>query len=136
MTAARFLKLLMRLSGVGALLLGLAIWAGYGTSWLPIHILLGAILVLAMWGTAVLAFRTGLRRGLGVFVFLWGLGMAVFGGLQGRLLPGPTHWLIAVAHVLAGPVGAALGVVLGSALERPLAGSTQGTSGASARAAA
>lgn len=136
MTAARFLKLLMRLSGGGALLLGLAIWAGQLPTWRPIHIALGTTLVLAMWGTALLAFRTGIRRGLGVLVFLWGLGMALFGQAQARLLPGPAHWLIALGHILAGVVGIALGMALGSALEGPATGSARGTPGPSARATA
>ncbi len=115
--AARVLKLLIRISGVGALALGLAIWAGYLFSWLPLHIVFGATLVLTLWVTAVLAYRVGARRGLAVVVFLWGLGVVVFGQMQGRILPGPMHWIIQLAHLLAGGIAIALGVVLASAIE-------------------
>jgi hypothetical protein len=116
--AARALKLLIRLAGVGALVLGLAIWAGYLFSWLPVHIVFGVTLVLAMWATAGLAFRAGARRGFAVLVFLWGLGVVAFGKMQGQILPGPIHWIVQLAHLLAGGIAMGLGVALASMVER------------------
>ncbi len=136
MPAARFLTVLMRLSGALALFVGIAMWLGFAASWLPIHILLGVTLILGMWGIAVLAFREGTRRGYGVLVFLWGLGIVVLGGTQARLIPGPMHWLVKLAHLVVGPVGAALGAVLGKAIERSRAQGIRSDSGPSIRSAA
>lgn len=130
--AARLLKLLIRISGVGALVLGLAIWAGYLFSWLPVHIVFGATLVLEMWVTAVLAYRAGARPGFALLVFLWGLGILMFGRLQGRIMPGPTHWIIKLAHLLAGGIAMGFGVVLATAIEHATSAQTsmrQDTSG-------
>jgi hypothetical protein len=119
MTAtARFLKLLIRLSGVGALLLGVAIWAGYALSWLTVHIAFGVVLVAAMWATAVLAFRAATHRGLSMLVFLWGIGVVAFGRAQVTILPGPTHWMVSLAHLVAGAIAMGLGVALAAGVER------------------
>ena len=128
--AARALKHLIRLAGGGALLLGLAIWAGYLFSWLPVHIVFGATLVLAMWVIAVLAFRAGVRQGFAAVVFLWGVGVVMFGRVQGRILPGPMHWAIQLTHLLAGGIAMGLGIALAAAVERsavPPASRTSGT---------
>ncbi len=114
---ARILKILIRLLGVAALLLGLMIWAGYGFSWLPVHILLGTLFVVTMWGTSALAFVAGTRRGLATLVFLWGLGVVWFGRAQMALLPGPRHWIVQLAHLLAGGVAMGLGYALAVAVE-------------------
>ncbi len=119
MTTTRRLTILIRLSGMGALLLGLAIWGGYLIAWIPVHMLLGATLVLVMWATAAIALRRGVRRGLAVFVVLWGLGIVVLGRVQVRLLPGGMHWVIALGHLLAGGVGMGLGITLAAALHGP-----------------
>lgn len=116
-TIARYLKILIRVSGGGALLLGLAIWAGYLLSWLPVHLWLGVALVLSMWAAGALALGAGTRRGLAAVVFLWGIGIVAFGQLQGRLLPGPRHWIISLAHLLAGGLAIGLGAALANAIE-------------------
>jgi hypothetical protein len=118
MGSARALKFLIRLSGGGALLLGLTLWAGYLFTWLPVHIVFGATLVLAMWVIAALASRAGMRRGFSAVVFLWGIGVIIFGRAQGRILPGPMHWTVRLAHFLAGGIAMALGVALSAAVER------------------
>lgn len=117
-TAARFLKILIRLSGAGALLLGLAIWAGYTLSWLPVHIVFGVVLVVAMWATAALAARAATHRALAMLVFLWGIGVVAFGRAQAAILPGPTHWIVALAHLVAGGIAMGLGVALAAGVER------------------
>ncbi len=125
-TTARLLKLLIRLSGMVALLLGLAFWTGHLFLWLPVHILLGLVLVLAMWVTAGLAFRAGAGQGVAAFAALWGVGVVVFGRMQVGLLPGDMHWIISLAHLLAGGVAMGLGTALASAIERSVLRSAPG----------
>lgn len=85
---------------------------------MPLHVWLGVALVLAMWATAALAFRASTRRGLAVVVLLWGLGIIVLGHLQDRFLPGASHWIISLTHLLAGGLGIAVGAALASAIQR------------------
>ena len=115
---ARILKALIRLSGGGALLLGLAVWAGYALGWVPVHMLFGVTMVFSMWVTAALAIRAGTRPGFATLVALWGLAVVIFGRLQMRLMPGPHHWVIALTHLLAGGLAMGMGVSLATAVER------------------
>jgi hypothetical protein len=46
------------------ILLGLAFWTNNGLSLLPVHMLIGLILVISPWVLAVLAARTGVSMGL------------------------------------------------------------------------
>lgn len=116
--AARLLKLLIRVCGVAALLLGLAFWTGHLFSWLPVHTLLGVVLVLALWAMAALAFFAHAGRALAAFAAAWGLGVVMFGRMQVGLLPGDLHWIIALAHLVAGGIAMAFGAVLAGAIER------------------
>jgi hypothetical protein len=120
MTAARALSLLIRVTGAGALLLGVALWAGYGWGWslLPWHLALGVGLVLSMWILAAVAWRAGTRRGLATAVFLWGLAILAFGLVHGRILPGQLHWTISTAHLLVGAIAIGLGGSLARAVDR------------------
>jgi len=117
MKAARLLKLLIRVSGAGALLLGLAFWAGYLRGWLPLHMFFGLGLVLSLWASALLAWRTAARRGLAGFALAWGLLVVWLGMMQSRLLVGSFHWIIALTHLLCGGVAIAVGVMLAGAAE-------------------
>ena len=120
-TAARYLKILIRLSGVGALLLGLTIWSGHARSWLPLHVSFGVTLVLALFATVVISTLAAARRGFSVFVLLWGVLVVVFGRLQVTLLPGSHHWIVALVHLLIGGIAMGLGAALAGAVERELA---------------
>jgi hypothetical protein len=115
---ARFLKTLIRVSGAGALLLGLTIWTGYTLPWATVHILFGLALVVAMWATAALAVRAATQRTLAMLVFLWGIGIFAFGRAQAAILPGPMHWIVSLAHLVAGGVAIGLGVALATGVER------------------
>ncbi len=117
-TAARTLKLLIRLTGGTAMLLGLAFWAGYLRGWLPLHLVAGLGLVLSLWGVAILAWRSGTRPGMATFVVFWGVAILWLGVSQSRLLPGSWHWIIALTHLLAGGVGIAAGATLAMSVER------------------
>ena len=90
------------------------------------HVLPGLVLVLAMWVTAGLAFRAGAGQGVAAFAALWGVGVVVFGRMQVGLLPGDTHWVISLAHLLAGGVAMGLGTALASAIERSVLRSAPG----------
>jgi hypothetical protein len=95
-------QMLVRLLGVVMLVLGGLFWSGNALELVPIHMLLGVLLVLALWSVAILAARSGVHPGLVALGLLWGLVVPTLGVLQAGLLPGPLHWLIQVLHLLVG----------------------------------
>ena len=74
--------------------------------------LIGIGLVLALWATAVLALRAGVRPILPVVAMAWGVLIFVFGMTQAQILPGSGHLVVEVAHLLVGIVAIGLGEAL------------------------
>ena len=93
---------LVRLSGLILIVLGVLFWSGNALTLIPLHILVGLVLVLALWAMAFLAARAGVRPGLVILAFLWGLLVPIFGLTQDQMLLGDAHWVIRVLHLLVG----------------------------------
>jgi hypothetical protein len=106
-------RMVIRIAGVILIILGALFWTGTATGLIPLHMLLGIILVLALWVLAVVAARAGVSTGIVVLAIVWGVLVLALGLVQGGLLPGPVHWLVQVAHLLVGLVAIGLGEVLG-----------------------
>ncbi len=115
-TAAQFLKILIRVCGGGALLLGLAFWLGYGRSFTHLHMGLGLALVVSLWVLAAVAWRNGVRTSMVAFAAVWGALTWVLGVTQGQLLSGSLHWVVAVVHLVLGVIAIAVGSTLASAV--------------------
>jgi hypothetical protein len=94
--------MLVRLIGLIMIVLGLLFWTGNALTLIPIHMLLGIVLVLLLWTLAVVAMRAGVQRGLVALAILWGLIVLALGMTQTQLLPGDAHWVIRVLHLLVG----------------------------------
>jgi hypothetical protein len=94
--------MLIRIAGPIMIILGVLIWTGNFDSIIPLHRLIGFVLVAALWTLAWLAYESGVSPGLVVFAFLWGVLAPVLGLVQERLLTGGAHWVIQVAHLLVG----------------------------------
>ena len=116
MNLPTILKGLIRLSGVAALVLGLAFWFGYAGSFIRLHMVLGIFLVLSLWALGGIAWWEGVRRDLISSVVVWGVVIWVFGVTQDQVLPGGLHWLVEVGHLVAGGIAIVLGIVLGNAV--------------------
>lgn len=102
MKTIKIALVLVRASALLALVLGVLMWLGMGAASLRgVHMLLGFILVLALWALAVVAAGSHLY-GLAIAGILWGLIVAGLGNAQVRLMPGDSHWVIQVVHVLVG----------------------------------
>ncbi|PWT72609.1 MAG: hypothetical protein C5B60_09375 [Chloroflexi bacterium] len=113
-TATTVLQVWIRGGGVIMIGLGLLFWTGNADLLIPLHMLLGITLVLALWALAALGAvaRVGLR--LVALALVWGAITPVLGLTQTQLLSGSGHWLIQVAHLMVG-----LGVIgLGDTLAR------------------
>lgn len=107
---------LMTVRAVGALVLvlGLVMWTGGAPGFLvPIHMLLGIVLVIALIAAAVLGARRGLPTGFVVLTVVWALFTPVLGLNQQGLLP-DAHVVVQVAHLLVGLVAIGLGEMIGA----------------------
>lgn len=92
------LLVVVRIGGLLALLLGVGYVAGYAPP-LQLHMTLGAVVVLALWGLAVAALRSA--AALAVVAIAWGLAVPALGMAQlGPPLAG-IPWLAQVLHVIA-----------------------------------
>ncbi len=92
----------VRVAGVLLILLGVFIWTGHGDAVVPVHELLGFILVLGLWTLAFVGARSGVPVGFVVVAFAWGLIAPVLGLTQAGILAGGTHWVVQVIHLLVG----------------------------------
>lgn len=101
-TATTALQMLIRGCGVILIVLGVLFWTGSAETLVPVHMLLGLILVLALWALAGVAASSGVSVGLVVLGVVWGLVVLVLGMTQRSLLPGSSHVVIQVLHLLVG----------------------------------
>lgn len=108
-TATTIALMVLRVIGLAQIGLGLLFWTGNSLNLIPLHMLLGFVLVLALWALAGLAAGGGANPGLVAVALLWGVGVPVLGLTQQRLLPGDWHWLVQLAHLLVGLIAIGLG---------------------------
>ena len=100
--ATTVLQMLVRLSGLTLIVLGVLFWTGHALTLIPVHMLVGFVLVLSLWTLAVLAARAGVHPAFVALAIVWGLIVPILGLTQQRLLPGEAHWVIQVLHLLVG----------------------------------
>jgi hypothetical protein len=100
------------------LVLGLLFWSGNALDLIPIHMLLGLLLVLGVWTVSVMALISGLERPLAGVTLAWGLLLPVFGLTQDSLLLGNAHWVVRLAHLLVGLAALALEERLAAAIRQ------------------
>ena len=95
----------IRVSGLLLILLGIALWTGRADQVIPVHELLGFVLVLALWTMSYFAARAGVAARWVVLAVAWGLVAPILGLTQQNLVTGDWHWTIQILHLLIG-VGA------------------------------
>jgi hypothetical protein len=117
-TTATVAQMLIRLCGLIQIVLGLLFWSGNVLALVPVHALVGLVLVLSLWTLAFAAARSGVQPGFVALAFVWGLLLPVLGLMQGGLLVGGAHWLIQALHLLVGVVAIGLGEGLGREIKR------------------
>jgi uncharacterized membrane protein len=99
------LQMVIRIIGVIQLILGIVFWTGNADFLVICHIVLGSILVIALWVLAYQASRAGVSRRLVILAAVWGLILPIWGLSQDKILPGSYNWITQVLHLLFG-VGA------------------------------
>src|SRR5215831_8605278 len=99
-TAATVFQMLVRLCGLILIVLGILFWTGNTLELVPVHMLLGLILVISLWALAFLAARAGAPPAQVIAAVVWGLVVPVLGVTQDQLVPGDAHVLIRILHLL------------------------------------
>ena len=115
---ATVLQMIVRLAGLILIVLGVLFWVGIATSLIPIHMLIGLILVIALWGIAGLGARAGLPGPFVGLAVVWGLIVVVLGATQQGLFPGGSHWIVQVVHLLIGIAAIGLSERLAASIKR------------------
>ena len=104
--------IMLRVFGTLALILGLLFWSGNGLNLIPVHILLGLLLVLSLWIIGLgQAFSKNGSWMLAIGALALGALLIVFGLRQSALLVGPLHWVIQVIHLLLGVLAVGIGQI-------------------------
>lgn len=107
-TVATILQILVRIIGPIQIVLGVLFWTGNADALIPLHMLLGITLVLLLWILAVLGAIAKVSPAIVTLALVWGLIVPILGIAQLQLLPGSTHWIIQVVHLLVGLVAIGL----------------------------
>jgi hypothetical protein len=114
-SAARIAQLTVRGVGLLALILGLLFWGGDARGLIPVHMLLGLIVAIALVVLSVAAIAGG-RVELGVVGIVVAVLLVIVGMGQGQMLPGDNHWIVQVLHILLGMGAIGCGEVIGKRL--------------------
>jgi hypothetical protein len=108
----RIASIVLRLCGALALILGILFWSGNTLNLIPIHMLLGLLVVLSLWIVGIgQAFSSSGSWPLAGGALLLGLLVIVVGRTQSSLLVGPFHWVIQVVHLLLGILAVGIGQI-------------------------
>ena len=108
----RIASIVLRLGGALAVILGILFWSGNALNLIPIHMLLGFLVVLSLWIVGIgQAFSRGGSWPLAVGALLLGLLVIVVGMRQSSLLVGQFHWVIRVVHLLLGILAVGIGQI-------------------------
>jgi hypothetical protein len=117
-TTVRVALMVARISGLFALLLGLAFWTGNGLSLVQAHMGFGILLVLSLWTLAGLGARAGVGASTVIPAVLWGIIVVGLGAIQRDLPPTGGYSLVRVLHLLVGLGALALAETLGGRIKR------------------
>ena len=117
-TTATVAQWLVRVAGLVQIVLGLLFWSGNVLALVSVHILLGVIIVLALWTLAFIGARAGVQPGFAAVAFVWGLIVVILGLTQDQILTTGPHWVIQALHLLVGLVAIGQAEGLGARIKR------------------
>jgi hypothetical protein len=105
-------SIVLRVCGVLALILGLLLWNGSALNLIPVHMLLGVLVVLSLWIIGVGQFFS--RNGswiITICALAVGVLVIIVGITQSSLMVGSFHWVIKVLHLLLGMLAVGVGQI-------------------------
>ncbi len=95
------LRWVARLDGLAALILGILLWTG-SAGYLKIHILTGFVMTITLLLIGLLGFFSRIKPALPIIAIAWAILLPYIGFAQLKLLPGASHAVIQVIHLLIG----------------------------------
>jgi uncharacterized protein YqgC (DUF456 family) len=95
------LRWVARLDGLAALILGGLLWSG-SDGQLKIHILTGFIMTITLLLLGLFGFFARIKPVLPIIAIIWAILLPYIGFAQLHLLPGASHVVIQVVHLLIG----------------------------------
>jgi uncharacterized membrane protein YuzA (DUF378 family) len=98
-TAARTV---VRAAGLIQIVLGGLFWFDSQLQLIPIHMLVGFLLVIGLWTLAGLGAASGVPLARVVLAVAWGVLVPWLGLNQAEMLGGDYHWLVQVIHLVVG----------------------------------
>lgn len=116
----RITSMILRVCALIALILGIIFWSTTIRGvWIPVHMLLGLIIVVCLW---ILGVVIAITRGgsviLGVIAIVLGILVLWLGLTQTSLLVGSSHWIIQVIHLLFGLLAIGVGEMISGRYRR------------------
>jgi len=100
----------LSLSGVLALILGLLFWNHRASNLMPLHMLLGLLVVSTLWVVGIgQAFATGGSWLMAAGALIIGALVLGLGLHQSSVMVGEFHWIIQVIHLLLGLAAIGIG---------------------------
>ncbi|HEX4168828.1 MAG TPA: hypothetical protein VHZ55_25475 [Bryobacteraceae bacterium] len=103
---------ILRIGFLLSLILGVVLWTGHGTAYLRLHMWVGFLITFDLLLLVVLSFLSGVRPALPLISLIWAIALPVIGIAQLNIMPGSSHWVIQVVHVVFGLGAIGLGEVL------------------------
>ena len=122
--AAMILQNLIRVLALALFVLGFLFWSGRSVELIPVHKILGQVLVVLLWILSWLSLRSGVRPQLVITAMIYGLVLVLFATFMGQLLQGRAHEAIRVLHFLIGLGAVAFAEIIGARMKRGALGNT------------
>jgi hypothetical protein len=108
--AMRIASIVLSFSGLIALILGLLFWGHKATHLIPLHMLLGFLVMGALWVVGIgQAFFRGGSWSVAACALIVGILLAVLGITQTSLMVGEYHWVVQIVHLALGLSAIAIG---------------------------
>lgn len=102
MPVSRMLIMFMRVAMAFQVIVGIGFWTGNWAGLRNVHMVVGALFVLALWVIAGIAISHRRATKLAAFAFIWGVVVVGFGMAQQGILIGDLHWIVRVIHLAIG----------------------------------
>ena len=112
-------SVILSLAGVFALILGLLLWSHRAPQMVSLHMLLGLLVVCALWVIGIAqAFAPNGSWLMAACAIIVGALVLVLGMIQASLMVGEFHWVIQVIHLLLGLTAIGIGHVVAARYRR------------------